>query len=62
MSRENKGYVIMIINITNLLILAHSLQDYDRWKSVLTENERPYYNQFLKEYMSDKSDSPDMEV
>ena len=30
-------------------------------KVSLTENERPYYNQFLKEYMSDKSDSPDME-
>ena len=40
---------------------VHSLQAYDRRKSVLTENERQYYNQLSKEYMSDESDSSDTE-
>ena len=59
MSKENKGHVITIINITNLIFFVHSLQAYDRRKSVLTENERQYYNQLSKEYMSDESDSSD---
>ena len=50
--------MIMIINITNLFFSCTFITG---WKSVLTENERVYYNLFLKEYMSDKSDSPDME-
>ena len=37
------------------------IKAYDRRKSVLTENERQYYNQLSKEYMSDESDSSDTE-
>jgi hypothetical protein len=54
--------MIMILNIATLIIIfAHSLQAYDRRKSVLTENERQYYNQLSKEYMSGESDSSDTE-
>ena len=50
----------MITNIA-ILIFGHSLQAYGRRKSVLTENERQYYNQLSKEYMSDESDLSDTE-
>lgn len=43
------------------LLLLTLIQAYDRRKSMVTDNERQFYNMISKEYMSEESDSSDSE-